>query len=147
MFIVAVCFLLPYIHLRCSILLLSKYACSSMHLLLCRLSGFSNWWSLSSSHFAVSPESSVTITPNTSNNFQGDTQTFACSAIGGSGNMFSWRRLYDNTIVGNTSNLTVNVSGATDGGQYRCEVSNLAGSGFDTATLNGDHFMHVVFCK
>ncbi len=85
----------------------------------------------------------MAIAPNTSNNFQGDTQTFACSAMGGPGNIFSWTRLYDNTIVGNTSNLTVSVSGATDGGQYRCEVSNLAGNGFDTATLNGELYVHV----
>ena len=63
--------------------------------------------------------------------------------MGGPGNIFSWTRLYDNTIVGNTSNLTVSVSGATDGGQYRCEVSNLAGNGFDTATLNGELYVHV----
>ncbi len=63
--------------------------------------------------------------------------------------MFSWTRLYDNTIVGNTSNLTVNVGGATDGGQYRCEVSNLAGTSTDTATLNGEHYrrdIHYAIC-
>ncbi len=86
----------------------------------------------------VSPESSVTIVPNTTNSFLEDTRTFACSAMGGPGNMFLWTRLYDNTIVGNTSNLTVSVGGATDGGQYRCEVSNLAGNGSETATLNGE---------
>ncbi len=79
----------------------------------------------------------MTVIPNFTNNVQGDTQTFTCSAMGGPENMFSWRRLYDNTIVGNTSNLTVSVGGAADGGQYRCEVSNLAGTSTDTATLNG----------
>ena len=60
--------------------------------------------------------------------------------MGGPGNMFLWTRLYDNTIVGSWSILTVIVGGATDGGQYRCEVSNLAGNGSETATLNGEHF-------
>ncbi len=80
----------------------------------------------------------MNITPKTSNNFQGDTQTLACSAMGGPGNMFLWTRLYDNTIVGNTSNLTVSVGGVTDGGQYKCDVSNLAGNDSETATLNGE---------
>ncbi len=79
----------------------------------------------------------MTVMPNTNNSFQGEFQTFTCSAMGGPGNMFSWRRLYDNVIVGNTSDLTVNVSGATDGGQYRCEVSNTAGNGSQVAILNG----------
>ncbi len=70
---------------------------------------------------------------------------FSCSAMGGPGNMFSWRRLYDNTIVGNKYNLTVSVGGAADGGHYRCEVSNLAGNGSDTATLNGKQHKHNTF--
>ncbi len=85
----------------------------------------------------------MTVIPNFTNNFQGDTQIFTCSAMGGPGNMFSWRRLYDNTIVGNTSNLIVNVGGATDGGQYRCEVSNLAGNDSSTATLNGEDIYYL----
>ena len=52
--------------------------------------------------------------------------------------MFSWIRLYDNVTVGNMSSLTVNVEGANDGGMYRCEVTNLAGNGSDTVTLNGE---------
>ncbi len=86
---------------------------------------------------AVSPESSVTIVPNTINSFQGEVQTFTCSAMGGPGNMFSWIKVYDNAIVGNMSNLTVNVNGAADGGQYRCEISNLAGNDSGISTLNG----------
>ncbi len=80
----------------------------------------------------------MSITPNMSRNVQGDTPRFNCSAMGGSGNMFSWTRLYDNTIVGDKSDLTVNVSGATDGGQYRCEVSNLAGNDSNDTTVNGE---------
>ncbi len=75
--------------------------------------------------------------PNTTNSIQGGLQTFTCSAMGGPGNMFSWTRLYDNAFVGNMSDLTVNVSGAIDGGQYRCEVSNMAGNDSQVAILNG----------
>ncbi len=85
----------------------------------------------------VSPESSVTIVPNTINSFQGEIQNFTCSAMGGPGNMFSWIKVYDNAIVGDMSNLTVNVNGAADGGQYRCEVSNQAGNDSQVAILNG----------
>ncbi|XP_064385915.1 uncharacterized protein LOC135334596 isoform X5 [Halichondria panicea] len=83
----------------------------------------------------LSPETSVSVTPSMSRTVQRDTQTFTCSAMGGPGNMFSWRRLYDNEIVGDMSNLTVNVSGATDGGQYKCEVTNIAGSDSDNTTV------------
>ncbi len=108
----------------------------------------------------------MVVIPETANSFQGEVQTFNCSAMGGPGNMFSWTRLYDNTIVGNTSNLTVNVSGATDGGQYRCEVSNQAGNESQVTILNGkdvhfscddsyfcslnswtDHFYYTLICK
>ncbi len=93
----------------------------------------------------------MSITPNMSRNVQGDTPRFTCSAMGGSGNMFSWTRLYDNTIVGNTSDLTVNVNGATDGGQYRCEVSNLAGNDSDNTTVIGEWYicmyMYVLCCS
>ncbi len=98
-------------------------------------------------HFthAVSPEGSVSVAPNMVNSSQGNCETFTCMALGGPGNMFSWTRLYDNMIVGNMSNLTVRVNSATDGGQYRCDVSNLAGNDSDIATLNGKfvHSLHV----
>ena len=87
---------------------------------------------------AVSPEDSVLAEPTVSNNSLGDNQTFTCSAMGGPGNMFSWISLYDNVTVGNTSSLTVSVEGTDDGGMYRCEVTNLAGNGSDTVTLNGE---------
>ncbi len=64
---------------------------------------------------------------------------FTCSANGGPGNMFSWIRTFDNVTVGNTSNLTISVSGAADGGQYMCEVSNLAGKDSANVTLNGNN--------
>ena len=86
----------------------------------------------------VSPEGSVFASPNVSNSFLGDTQTFICSAMGGPGNTFSWTRLSDGVTVGNMSSLTVSVEGADDGGMYRCEVTNLAGNGSDTVTLNGE---------
>ena len=87
---------------------------------------------------AVSPGDSVLAEPTVSNNSLGDTQTFTCSAMGGPGNTFSWTRLSDGVTVGNMSSLTVSVEGADNGGMYQCEVTNLAGNGSDTVTLNGE---------
>ncbi len=92
--------------------------------------------------FAVSPESSVTVVPSTSNSHEGDTLVFSCSANGGPGNVYSWIRLSDSTTVGNTSNLTLTVS-ATDGGQYRCVVSNQAGNDSAATSLNGNNITYV----
>ena len=53
--------------------------------------------------------------------------------------MFSWTRQSDGATVSNTSSLTVIAEGADDaGGMYRCDVTNPAGSGFATSTLNGE---------
>ncbi len=80
----------------------------------------------------------MTVMPKITNSAQGDSVAFTCSALGGPRNMFLWTRLYNSFVVGNMSSLTVNVSSATDGGQYRCNVTNLAGNDSDTATLNGE---------
>ncbi len=80
----------------------------------------------------------MTVMPKITNNFQGDSVTFTCSAMGGPRNVFLWTRVYNSFVVGNMSSLTVNVSSATDGGQYRCNVTNLAGSDSETTTLNGE---------
>ena len=85
----------------------------------------------------MSPEGSVFASPNVSNSFLGDTQTFTCSAMGGPGNTFSWTRLSDGVTVGNMSSLTVSVEGEDDGGTYRCDVTNRAGNDSATVTLNG----------
>ena len=53
--------------------------------------------------------------------------------------MFSWTRLLDNVTVGNMSSLTVSVDGADDGGMYRCDVINPAGSGSFVITVNGEN--------
>ena len=86
----------------------------------------------------MSPEGSVFASPNVSNSFLGDTQTFTCSTMGGPGNTFSWTRLSDGVTVGNMSFLTVSVEGADVGGMYQCEVTNLAGSDSSIVTLNGE---------
>ena len=91
----------------------------------------------------MSPEGSVTASPNVSSSFLGDTQTFTCSAMGGPGNTFLWTRLSDGVTVGNMSSLTVSVEGAGDSGMYRCEVTNLAGSDSSVVTLNGEDCLKV----
>ncbi len=91
--------------------------------------------------YTVSPEGSVTVLPKITNSFQGDIVTLTCSAMGGPRNLFLWTRLYNSFVVGNMSSLTVSVSSATDGGQYRCDVTNLAGNDSETTTLNGELFI------
>ena len=85
----------------------------------------------------MSPEGGVDASPSSLNTFLGGNQTFMCSTQGGPGNMFSWTRLSDGATVGNMSFLTVIAEGADDGGMYRCDVTNPAGSGSATVTLNG----------
>ena len=60
-------------------------------------------------------------------------------ALGGPGNLFSWTKLRDNgNITINDSELMLVDIMASDGGVYQCTVENLAGSGNDTITLNGN---------
>ena len=90
-------------------------------------------------YFAVSPEGSIIILPFFDDPNLGDTQTFSCRALGGPGNTFSWTRLSDGRIVGNTSSLSVIAEGEDEGGgEYFCEVTNLAGSDSSTVTLSGE---------
>ena len=95
-------------------------------------------------HIFITVFPSVSTFPEDSNSFLGDTQTFTCSAMGGPGNTFSWTRLSNGVTVGNMSSLTVSVEGADDGGMYRCEVTNLAGSASDTVTLNGKSIISLI---
>lgn len=58
-------------------------------------------------------------------------------AQGGPGNTFTWTKLDDNSTVSTMANVTIMVTGASDGGMYQCEVMNSAGSGLAQTTLNG----------
>lgn len=64
---------------------------------------------------------------------------FSCAAEGGPGNMFTWVRLYDGAIIGNETQLEINVTSAEDGSVYECNVQNIAGGDSTQVTLNGKY--------
>ena len=91
--------------------------------------------------FAVSPEESVLLDPiNPTRNFQ-DMHSFTCQAQGGPDNMFEWT--FNGSALANAnitstsmqSTLTISNISASDGGEYTCTVSNLAGNASNSSTL------------
>ena len=64
---------------------------------------------------------------------RGSNVTFDCRASGGPNNSFTWTK--GEVIVGTKSSLLVTDVDASSGGDYRCIVSNVAGSDAATATL------------
>ena len=93
---------------------------------------------------AVAPGVVVSPSRQTTNN--GSTVSIECLAEGGPDNMFEWIARGDTLTSGSDvsisdgSHLSVlsisNVNATEDGGEYRCVVSNAAGSDSDNATLN-----------
>ena len=88
---------------------------------------------------AVSPEGSVNveIDPSKVVYDEGDDLLLTCSALGGPSNTIQWQR--NNMILINETESVLNRSDITatvDGGVYSCLVTNDAGSGMDTATVN-----------
>ena len=86
--------------------------------------------------FSVSPEGSISATPVVVNSADGDAVQFICSAQGGPDNQFTWRYLRTGETVASIQQLSL-TSDASMGGQYQCEVVNMAGSDTTTVTLNG----------
>ena len=84
---------------------------------------------------AVSPEGSVSLSPEMVIADVGRSVTLSCSAQGGPDNEYQWQHngvyLMDQT---NTI-LTINNIGVMNGGNYTCVVSNAAGNDSATATL------------
>ncbi len=85
----------------------------------------------------VSPTGGVSATPIVHNSRVNQSVQFLCTSRGGPGNNYTWTRLLDNTVVGNSALLNVDVVGADIGGTYQCHVTNRAGNGTFQPTLNG----------
>ena len=70
-----------------------------------------------------------------------ETHTFTCQALGGLNSTFEWRFngsvLADANITSTSlqSTLTISNVTASDGGEYTCIVSNLAGNNFASSTM------------
>ena len=64
-----------------------------------------------------------------------DNVTFTCSAQGGPNNIFQWQ--HNNLSIDfTTASITIANITISDGGDYTCIVSNVAGSENETALLN-----------
>ena len=70
------------------------------------------------------------------NSTDGNDVHFVCSAQGGPDNQFTWRYLRTGEMVSSIQQLGL-TSDESVGGQYQCEVFNMAGSDAATVTLNG----------
>ena len=91
--------------------------------------------------FTVSPEGSVLLDPvNLTSSIQ-EVHSFTCHAQGGPDNMFEWT--FNGSTLSNAnitsaslqSTLTINNILASNGGEYTCTVSNLAGNASNSSTL------------
>ena len=82
----------------------------------------------------MSPEGTVTISPDGTTVSTGDEVTLTCSALGGPNNTFSWRREGTPLNV-TTPTLVVSNISVSEGGDYMCIVSNTAGEGSEVVTV------------
>ena len=84
----------------------------------------------------MSPLGSVFISPLVNNSFEEQRVVLTCNEHGGPFNGFQWNYTRTGTIVSNDSVYEF-TSGVDTTGDYHCIVSNRAGSGSSTATVNG----------
>lgn len=90
----------------------------------------------------VSPEGSVTITPDRIDASFGDNVSFNCTSLAGPDNQYQWRYTRSGETVGNDSVLLLTFVNITVGGAYECTISNIAGYGKQSAFLNSELFYH-----
>ena len=84
----------------------------------------------------MSPEGSIVIEPSNIDTSFGDNVTFICSSLGGPYNQYQWTHLETDNIVSNEPQLTISSVSFGDGGNYQCEVSNMAGNDIAVSSLN-----------
>ena len=89
----------------------------------------------------MSSNGSVLLEPiNPTRSFE-ETHTFTCETMGGPNNTFEWTftgsALMDANITSTSLQSTLTISNVTEseGGEYTCTVSNLAGNDSDSSTL------------
>ena len=86
-------------------------------------------------YVAVSPEGSVSVSPEMEIAVVGGTVTFNCSAQGGPDNTYQWQNDGEDLMNETDTTLTVSNISAINGGNYTCVVSNAAGNDSATAVL------------
>ena len=86
-------------------------------------------------YVSVSPEGSVSVSPEMEIAVVGGTVTFNCSAQGGPNNTYQWQNDGEDLINETDTTLTVSNISAMNGGNYTCVVSNAAGNDSATAVL------------
>ena len=86
-------------------------------------------------YVAVSPEGSVSVSPEMEIAVVGGTVTFNCSAQGGPDNTYQWQKDGEDLMNETDTTLTVSNISAVNGGSYTCVVSNAAGNDSATAVL------------
>ncbi len=85
----------------------------------------------------MSPVGSVSVNPTLVNSRQENNETLTCTAQGGLGNTFTWTKLDNPAFTRMTTNITIMVMAASDGGVYQCSVVNSAGNDTAQTALNG----------
>ena len=74
----------------------------------------------------------------------GDNVTFICSSLGGPYNQYQWTHLETDNIVSNEPELTVSSVLFNNGGNYQCEVSNMAGNEIAVSSLNSKSLQQLI---
>ena len=82
----------------------------------------------------MSPSRTVSITPQNTTVSIGDNVTLTCSALGGPNNAFEWEHEGESINV-TTASLLISDISVSEGGDYRCRVTNDAGEGLDMVTV------------
>ena len=85
----------------------------------------------------VSPEGSVNISSNGTDTKIGDTVRLVCSSRGGPNNQYSWTHYSSNEVIGDKPELILAIDSVDQFGEYKCSVSNEAGTDNSTSIVNG----------
>ena len=85
----------------------------------------------------MSPEGSVNISSNGTDTKIGDTVRLVCSSRGGPNNQYSWTHYSSNETIGDEPELIIAINSVDQFGEYKCSVSNEAGTDNSTSIVNG----------
>ena len=92
-------------------------------------------------HSIVAPYNVIIMGDNLYN--QGENLQLNCSSDGGPVLEYTW--LFSGDVIpnANTSTLTINSVTSTDGGNYICDVTNIAGNANNIITVYSKSLLHI----